>query len=148
MMAGTENLPAIIGLAAAMERFIPTPVFDPAHLRPLAERLLTLLHCCQAHGVEFRGARVRRLVNTVSFTVTGVDSMTMLAALDLEGVCASSGSACSAGSLEPSHVMTALGVPAAAANALVRLSLGRESTLAEVEHLERVLPVILERVRR
>jgi cysteine desulfurase len=67
--------------------------------------------------------------------------------LDLEGICASSGSACSAGSLEPSHVMLALGAPKDEANSLVRFSLGRESTLAEVEHVERVLPEVIARTQ-
>jgi cysteine desulfurase len=142
--AGTENLAAIIGLVEAMERFIRTPVFDHAALAPLSSRLLERISVLP--GVQFVGSRERRLVNTVSFVVPASDSITLLAGLDLEGVCASSGSACSAGSLEPSHVVKALGLGDCAANALVRFSLGRESTLAEVEHVERVLPEIVRRV--
>jgi len=71
-----------------------------------------------------------------------------LAGLDLEGVCASSGSACSAGSLEPSHVLKAMGVPRDEANSLVRFSLGRESTLAEVDQTVAVLPGIINRVQQ
>lgn len=145
--AGTENLAAIIGFAAATERFIREPVFKPSVLEPLAVRLVTLADSLSALGVEFRGSRSQRLANTVAFTVMGVDSITMLAALDLEGVCASSGSACSAGSLEPSHVMLALGVPGEAANALVRFSLGRDSTAEEVAHAEQVLPEVIARAR-
>jgi cysteine desulfurase len=145
--AGTENLPAVIGFAAATERFVRAPVFPGAQLAALSTRLTALVDSLAALGVEFRGSRARRLNNTVAFTVAGVDSITMLAALDLEGVCASSGSACSAGSLEPSHVLLALGVPAESANALVRLSLGRESTEAEVAHLERVLPKVIRQAR-
>jgi cysteine desulfurase len=145
--AGTENLAAIIGFAAATERFIREPVFQPSVLEPLAVRLVTLADSLSALGVEFRGSRSQRLANTVAFTVMGVDSITMLAALDLEGVCASSGSACSAGSLEPSHVMLALGVPGEAANALVRFSLGRDSTAEEVAHAGQVLPKVIARAR-
>ena len=83
----------------------------------------------------------------MAFTVRGGESISLLAGLDLEGICASSGSACSAGSLVPSHVMLALGAPKEEANALVRLSLGRESTLAEVEQAERVLPEVIGRVQ-
>jgi cysteine desulfurase len=144
--AGTENLPAIIGFAAATERFVETPVF-PASLRPLTDRLIALADSLRAQGVEFRGSRSARLANTMAFTVAGVDSITMLAALDLHGVCASSGSACSAGSLEPSHVMLALGVSPDAANALVRFSLGRESTVEEIAHVERILPEVIARAR-
>jgi cysteine desulfurase len=145
--AGTENVAAVIGFTAATERFVRTPVFQKEKLEPLANRLISLADSLRAAGVEFRGSRTNRLTNTVGFTVEGIDSITMLAALDLEGVCASSGSACSAGSLEPSHVMVALGVSATAANALVRISLGRESTAEEVSHLERVLPEVIGRAR-
>ena len=93
------------------------------------------------------GPRERRLANTVSFLVRGSDSIALLAGLDMEGVCASSGSACSAGSLEPSHVISALGVEKQLANALVRFSLGRESTLEEIEYVEGVLPEVVRRAR-
>jgi cysteine desulfurase len=145
--AGTENLPAIIGFVEALERFVPTPVFSERQLRPLTELLLKQIDSLGGLGVHFRGSRSNRLANTIAFTVDGVDSITMLAALDLEGVCASSGSACSAGSLEPSHVLTALGVGADAANSLVRLSLGRESTAEEVATLEQVLPAVITRAQ-
>src|SRR5204863_217669 len=96
-------------------------------------RLDSLVERLGAQGAVFRGSRENRLANTVSFTVQGCDSIALLAGLDLEGICASSGSACSAGSLEASHVMLALGVAKNEANSLVRFSLGRESSLAEVE---------------
>ncbi len=143
--AGTENLAAIAGLVAAMEKFIPSPVFDRALLAPLVARLVALVDGLP--GVQFVGSRTERLANTVSFLVTGADSITLLAGLDLEGVCASSGSACSAGSLEPSHVISALGVKRELANSLVRFSLGRESTMTEVERVEEILPEVLRRAQ-
>src|SRR5262249_15755315 len=109
------------------------------------ERLIRLVD--QLEGVKFAGSHEHRLANTVSFVVQGADSIALLAGLDMEGICASSGSACSTGSLEPSHVITALGVSPGMTNSLVRLSLGRESTLEEVEHVERVLPEIIKRAR-
>jgi cysteine desulfurase len=145
--AGTENLAMIVGFTAALERFVVTPVFASAQLAPLTERLIRLAESLGDRGVVFRGSRPGRLVNTVAFTVSGVDSITMLAALDLEGVCASSGSACSAGSLEPSHVMLALGVEKDAANSLVRFSLGRESTPDEVAAVEGLLARVIDRAR-
>ena len=145
--AGTENLAGTIGFTEALERFVRTPVFARESLSPLTERLLSALKAMAGQGVTVRSPRARRLVNTVAFTVDGGDSIALLAGLDLEGVCASSGSACSAGSLEPSHVMLALGVAPAAANALVRFSLGRESTAAEVGRVVEVLPEIIRRVR-
>jgi len=129
--AGTENMAGIIGFAEAHSRFIRIPVFSSEALTPLTTRLITCIHSMD--GVAFRGSLRQRLANTVAFTVAGCDSITLLAGLDLLGICASSGSACSAGSLEPSHVLLALGVEKRLSNSLVRFSLGRDSTLNEVE---------------
>jgi len=144
--AGTENLAAIIGFAEATDRFVKTPVFPKEHLLAFTQRLIAFIDQLGPKTAVLRSPRDRRLANTLAFTVPGADSISLLAGLDLEGICASSGSACSAGSLEPSHVMLALGVPKDEANALVRFSLGRESTLAEVAHVERVLPEVIVRV--
>jgi len=143
--AGTENLAAIIGLVTALERFVRQPVFEAARLAPLSERLLNFIDGLP--GIHFAGSRRHRLSNTVAFLAERTDSIAMLAALDLEGICASSGSACSAGSLEPSHVIRALGVEERLAHSLVRLSLGRETGLEDIERLEQVLPQILDRVQ-
>jgi cysteine desulfurase len=144
--AGTENLGAIAGFVEALDRFVTQPVFSSQHLKPLTDRLIQLID--RLDGAQMVGSRERRLANTVSFVVRGSDSIALLAGLDMEGICASSGSACSAGSLEPSHVVSALGIPPALANSLVRFSLGRESTSDEVDYVERVLPEILRRVQR
>jgi cysteine desulfurase len=145
--AGTENLAAIIGFAEATERFVKTPVFPKEHLLPLADRLVRLIDKLGSKAAVLRSPREQRLANTLAFTVPRADSISLLAGLDLEGICGSSGSACSAGSLEPSHVMLALGVLKDEANSLVRFSLGRESTLADVEHVERVLPEVIARTQ-
>ncbi len=139
--AGTENLAGIVGLVEALERFVHTPVFAKERLAPLTERLIRFID--QLPKVQFVGSRERRLANTVALVVEGADSLPLLAGLDLEGICASSGSACSAGSLEPSHVIEALQGKQRLANSLIRFSLGRESTLAEVELVERVLPEVI-----
>lgn len=144
--AGTENLAAIIGLTVALENFVPQPVFSRERLWPLTRELQQFIE--QLPGVELVGAREQRLNNTISFVVQDSDSIALLAALDMEGICASSGSACSAGSLEPSHVVRALGVAPELANALVRFSLGRESTLEEVAYVKSVLPPIIQRIRK
>jgi len=128
--AGTENLAGILGLVAAMEKFLSPPVFNADFLLPLTRRMIDRLS--HIEGVEFVGCRDERLANTAAFVVNGVDSIALLGGLDLEGICASSGSACSAGSLVPSHVVAALG-KREAANSLVRFSLGRESTREEVD---------------
>jgi cysteine desulfurase len=144
--AGTENLAGIIGLTDALERFIRTPVFEREKLSPLADRLINAIE--KMEGAQLVGSRTSRLVNTVSLLVRGSDSIALLAGLDMEGICASSGSACSAGSLEPSHVISALGVEKDLAHSLVRFSLGRESTMEEVEHVERVLPEVIKRATK
>ncbi|MEW6304842.1 MAG: cysteine desulfurase family protein [Verrucomicrobiota bacterium] len=142
--AGTENLASIIGFVEAFERFVPRPVFD-------SKEMLSLTHHLEALSSRVSGLFLKsppqRLSNTVSFTVEGCDSIALLAGLDMEGICASSGSACSAGSLEPSHVLLAMGVPKDEANSLVRFSLGRESTSDEVSVLEQSLPVVINRIR-
>jgi len=144
--AGTENLAGIMGFVDALERFVRKPVFALEELEPLTNRLVGLVDLVE--GAQFVGSRERRLANTVSFLVRGSDSIALLAGLDMEGICASSGSACSAGSLEPSHVISALGVEKELAHSLVRLSLGRDSTLEEVEYVEGVLPEVVRRARR
>jgi cysteine desulfurase len=143
--AGTENLCAIMGFVTALEKFVRTPVFPAERLRALTRELAEILR--QIEGVELVGPWDDRLANTVAFVVRGADSIALLAGLDMEGVCASSGSACSAGSLEPSHVILALGKSRELANSLVRFSLGRESTQEEVETVKRVLPEVIRRVR-
>lgn len=144
--AGTENLAAVIGLTEAMERFVKEPVFPREHLFKLTNELASSVS--KIEGVHLRGSPAKRLSNTVAFTVDGADSITLLAGLDIEGVCASSGSACSAGSLEPSHVITALGVDKESANSLVRFSLGRDSTIEEVRETIPILEKVIERSRR
>ncbi len=146
--AGTENMASIIGFAEATDRFVKTPVFPKENLVFLANRLELALAALQPLGVTLRNAPSGRLANTVAFTARGCESISLLAGLDLEGICASSGSACSAGSLEPSHVMLAMGVPKEEANSLIRFSLGRESTVAEVDFVTRVLPDVITRVLR
>jgi cysteine desulfurase len=143
--AGTENVPAIIGFAEAVARFVHEPVFPASRLQELSAILLQGVE--NTPGATFCGSLIARLPNTVSFHVNGCDSMALMAALDLEGICASSGSACSAGSLNPSHVLLAMGVPPAEANSLVRLSLGRESTEAEARFVAGRLPALIDHVR-
>ena len=141
--AGTENLPAIAGLVEALERFVKPPVFDKTKLSPLSAPLITAVDSLS--GLQLVGSRQHRLPNTVSFVVEGADSIALMACLDLEGICASSGSACSAGSLEPSHVISALGVDSKLANSLVRFSVGRDSTMEEVETVISLLPEVVRR---
>ena len=142
--AGTENLPAIIGLVAALEKFISSPVFERAKLKPLTDKLFSAIE--KIPGCDLVSPLENSLPNTVAFTVRGSDGIALMAGLDMEGICASSGSACSAGSLEPSHVIVALGKKDVA-NSLVRFSLGRDSTMAEVDCVVSLLPEIIRRAQ-
>jgi cysteine desulfurase len=141
--AGTENVAGIIGLAEAIERFIKDPVFSANKLSRLASKLRNA--ASSLPGVSVVSPLDHSLANTLSFVVAGSDSMTMLANLDLEGICASSGSACSAGSLAPSHVVSAIGIKRELGTALVRFSLGRDTTDSEVAFAVSVLPEVIRR---
>jgi len=141
--AGTENLAAIVGLVEALKRFSNPPVFSQPTIREanqcLRECLLTVPE------VDILTPQTGSLQNTLSFTVNGCDSIGLLAGLDLEGICASSGSACSVGSLEPSHVVLAMGISRDKANALVRLSLGKENTQEDMIYANEMIPRVLKR---
>jgi len=143
--AGTENLAGIAGLVSALERFVPVPVFEKDKLCPLRNKLMKAI--LSHPDLLLVGSKDQGLANTVSFVAEGADSIALMACLDLEGICASSGSACSAGSLEPSHVIAALGFKPGMANSLVRFSLGRESTSEEVDRVISVLPEVVRRAK-
>jgi len=143
--AGTENLPAVAGLVTALENFVKTPVFPREQLSAMTTRLSDCIK--SIHGARLVGSPTQRLANTISFVVEGTDSFALLAGLDVDGICASAGAACSAGSLEPSHVVSALGLNRDLARALVRFSLGRETTDAEVNQVINLLPTIVHRAR-
>jgi cysteine desulfurase len=143
--AGTENLPAVIGLVAALEKFVKPPVFDRAKLSGFLSHLSAAIE--KIEGCEIVSPREHCLANTISFVVRGSDGIALMAGLDMEGICASSGSACSAGSLEPSHVILAIGKKESA-NSLVRFSLGRDSTAEDVAFVCSVLPEVIRRAQR
>ena len=143
--AGTENLPVIAGLVTAMEKFLNPPVFEQTKLLELTGKLRNCIETVP--GCELVSPRSASLANTVAFVVDGSDGIALMAGFDVEGICASSGSACSAGSLEPSHVIVATGRPERA-NSLVRFSLGRDSTLAEADFVCHLLPDIIRRAQR
>jgi len=139
--AGTENLAAIAGMVAAVERFVVEPVFPSDRMNALSEKLASTISTIQ--GTTLLSPKISCLKNTVSFLVNRTDSFALLAGLDVEGVCASAGAACSAGSLEPSHVVSAMGFSPSLARSLIRFSLGRENSLQEVDHVCSLLPYII-----
>ena len=127
-----------------MERLVKFPVFDRSKLAPMVAKLYGTIE--NIDGTIAEGSRKQLLANTVASVVRGADSFALLAGLDLEGICASSGSACSAGPFNPSHVIVALGQHTQA-NSLVRFSLGRDSTAEDVVLVEQVLPEIVRRAQ-
>ncbi|HEU4758460.1 MAG TPA: cysteine desulfurase family protein [Dehalococcoidia bacterium] len=146
--AGTENVAGIVGLAKAMELAHEEFEARNAHYRALRDRLF--------YGIPERVPYVhvtgptdlsRRVSNSFSCCFEYIEGEAILMALDLAGVAASSGSACTSGSLEPSHVLTAMGVPLELARGSVRLTVGKDNTLAEMEYVLDVLPGIVSRLR-
>jgi cysteine desulfurase len=142
--AGTENIAGAAGLVEALEQFVRPPVFIQSKLEDLRGSLADSIG--KIDRCEIVSPGINCLANTVSFLVHGADSISLLAGLDLEGICASSGSACSAGSLELSHVVIAIGRKEAA-NSLIRFSLGRYSSKEEVEFVGSVLPEVVRRAQ-
>ncbi len=130
--AGTENLPAFLGMATAIELFVKTPVFSHSSISPLTELLISSLD--SLNESIFLGDRDSsgRLFNTASFAFPGHDSISLLSSLDLDGICASGGSACSSGSVTPSHVVSALFPDSDISRSLVRFSLGNCSSFDDI----------------
>jgi cysteine desulfurase len=131
LRGGTHNLPSAVGMALAAERASALQPSESARLEGLRDAFTARL--LEIDGVTLNGHPTRRSPRHVNITARDADGEALLMNLDLEGVAASSGSACSAGTLEPSHVLTAMGRNASEARASVRFSLGRETTLEQLE---------------
>jgi len=145
--AGTENVPYIAGLAVAVELALRDREAEAAHLASLRDRLEALLVERIPH-VEVNGREAPRLPNTLNVAIHFIEGEGMLYQLDAFGICASSGSACTSGSLEPSHVLRAMQVPFTAVHGSVRFSFSRYNTMAEIERIAEVFPEIVARLRR
>ena len=144
--AGTENVPAIVGLGVAAR--LAAAKLDPegARLARLRDRLEDgILRAVP--GTAVNGAREARVPNTTNISFDRVEAESLLIALDLEGIAVSTGSACSSGTLEPSHVLRAMGLPAHRTQNSLRFSLGLFSTEAEVDRVVVVLPRLVEKLR-
>jgi len=144
--AGTENVPGIVGLGKAAElagREMGKEAERQAYLR---DKLIKGLMEKIDH-MRLNGHPTKRLPNNVNISVDFVEGESMLLNLDLEGICASTGSACSSASLEPSHVLRALGIPPEQAHSSLRFTLGRDNTEADVKRVLEVLPRIVGKLR-
>ena len=143
--AGTENIPGICGAAAAFEEACAHMEEDAAHMKRLRDKLVAGL--LDIPHTALNGDAVRRMPGNVNVCFEGVEGESLLLMLDDKGIAASSGSACTSGSLDPSHVLLALGRPHEVAHGSLRLSLSGSNTEAEVDYILSVLPDIIAYLR-
>lgn len=143
--AGTEDVAGAVGMATAFELAFAERDATVRRLRRLRERLAAAARTVD--GVEMTGHATERLPGLASFVVRGVDGASLVVRLDLLGVAASVGSACTTGAADPSHVLTAMGYPAEEARGSLRLSLGRSTTDAEITEVASLLPGVIEATR-
>jgi cysteine desulfurase len=144
--AGTENVAAIAGLGAAAGLAARKGAGEAERLAALRNRLEAGV-LARVPGTAVNGARDARVPNTTNISFEGVEAESLLIALDLEGVAVSTGSACSSGTLEPSHVLRAMGFPAHRTQNSIRLSLGAGNTDEQVDYVLAKLPAIVEKLR-
>ena len=144
--AGTENVPGIVGLGKAAELSMAELPERQANLVHLRDRLIDgILE--RISEVKLNGHRTRRLPNNCNVSIKYIEGESMLLNLDMVGIAASSGSACTSGSLEPSHVLLAMGVPHEIAHGSLRMTLGRQNTDEDVDYVMQVLPSIAKKLR-
>jgi len=144
--AGTENVPAIAGMGAAARIAAGKLEAEAVRVGVLRDRLETgILE--GVPGTEVNGARDRRVPNTTNISFDRIEAESLLIALDLEGIAVSTGSACSSGTLEPSHVLRAMGLPAHRTQNSLRFSLGMFSSEDEVDRVVSILPAIVAKLR-
>jgi cysteine desulfurase len=143
---GTENVPGIVGLGKAAEMAIENCEADAARLAALRDKFEhTLVHSLP--GVRVNGDVNRRVANTCNLSFDAAGGEALVIALDLQGVQCSSGAACSSGAVEPSHVLTAIGLSPDQARSSLRFSLGRPTTGREIDEAIRIIPPVVERLR-
>jgi cysteine desulfurase len=143
---GTENVPGIVGMGVAA-RLAREALPASAMVAALRDRLEGGI-LSAVSGTVVNGDARNRVPNTTNISFDGVEAESLLIALDLEAVAVSTGSACSSGTLEPSHVLKAMGLPQAFARNSLRFSLGSSTTIAEIDFVVEVLPRLVTRLRR
>lgn len=142
---GTENVPAIVGMAAALEEACAHLAENTAKVKTLRDKLIDGLR--KIPRSVLNGDETHRLPGNVNFCFEGIEGESLLLLLDDKGVCASSGSACTSGSLDPSHVLLAIGRPHEIAHGSLRLSLSEENTEAEIEEILRAVAEVVDYLR-
>ena len=144
--AGTENLPAIVGMGKAIELITAEQQEENARLTAMRDRLISgILE--KIPDSRLNGHPTRRLPGNVNVSVRFIEGESLLLSLDMVGIAGSSGSACTSGSLDPSHVLLAIGLPHEIAHGSLRLTLGRDNTEQDVDYVLEQLPKIVERLR-
>ncbi|EAX46400.1 aminotransferase, class V [Thermosinus carboxydivorans Nor1] len=146
MRAGTENVPGIVGLGKAAEIAKNEMAQKMAHIQRLRDKLIRETMAKIPH-VKLNGHPTQRMPGNANFSFHYVEGESLLLNLDLKGIAASSGSACTSGSLDPSHVLLAMGLSHEVAHGSLRISLGRGNTEEEVDYFLTVMPEIIERLR-
>ncbi|MBP7331414.1 MAG: Cysteine desulfurase [Firmicutes bacterium ADurb.Bin373] len=143
--AGTENIPGIMGLARAIELAVENRETESARLKVLRDKLIKGLTGME--DVRLTGHPVKRLPNHASFLFKYIEGESMLLSLDMKGIAASTGSACTSGSLEPSHVLLAMGVRHEEAHGSLRITLGKDNTEDDVDYFLEAMKPIVEKLR-
>ena len=143
--AGTENVAGIVALAAALKESCDTMEENTATILPMRDKLISELGKIP-HSI-INGSMEKHVPGTVNICFEGLEGDGLLLLLDQNGICASSGSACNAGSIDPSHVLLAIGVPYELAHGSLRLSIGEYNTMEEIDHIIRVVPQVVETLR-
>ena len=143
--AGTENVAGIVALAAALKESCDAIEENTAKIIPMRDRLIAELGKIP-HSV-INGSLSCHVPGTVNICFEGLEGDGLLLMLDRNGICASSGSACNAGSVDPSHVLLALGLPYEVAHGSLRLSIGEYNTMEEIDHILQVVPQVVETLR-
>lgn len=143
--AGTENLPAIVGMAAALEESCRRMDEDGRKVTELRERLIDGL--LRIPHSRLNGDRKRRLPGNINVCFEGIEGESLLLLLDARGIAASSGSACTSGSLDPSHVLLALGLPHEVAHGSLRLTIGPDNTAEEIDYMVENIKQVVEYLR-
>ena len=143
--SGTENVPGAVGMAAALKEAVDRLPEESARLTALRDKLIAGLS--KLPYTSLTGHPSKRLPGTASFVFEGVEGEALLLHLDAKGICASSGSACSSASLDPSHVLLSIGLPHAIAHGSLRLSLGPDNTEEEVDYILKEVPAVVAYLR-
>ena len=143
--SGTENVPGAAGMAAALKEAVDHLAQESARLSALRDKLIAGLSVLPY--TRLTGHPAKRLPGTASFVFEGVEGEALLLHLDAKGICASSGSACSSASLDPSHVLLSIGLPHAIAHGSLRLSLGSDNTEADVDYILKEVPAVVAYLR-